>query len=79
MSSQRLYRLLLLLKVETVYFGDIGKGPRVPVDYFTCHGTARFPVGKNPAEYEVICKASDSTTNLNWAVIWRQSSEYQGA
>ncbi|KAM0335133.1 hypothetical protein ACHAQA_000173 [Verticillium albo-atrum] len=79
MLFQRFDRLLLLSKGKTIYFGDIGKGSRTLVDYFTRNGANNLPTGSNPAEYmlEVIGAAPGTTTEFDWPAIWRSSREYQ--
>ncbi|KAI8649075.1 putative ABC1 transport protein [Fusarium keratoplasticum] len=79
MLFQRFDRLLLLSKGKTIYFGDIGRGSRTLVDYFTRNGAQSLPAGSNPAEYmlEVIGAAPGATTDIDWPAVWRESPEYQ--
>ncbi|KAH7419378.1 ABC-2 type transporter-domain-containing protein [Cadophora sp. MPI-SDFR-AT-0126] len=79
MLFQRFDRLLLLSKGKTIYFGDIGKGSCLLVDYFTRNGAHNLPVGSNPAEYmlEVIGAAPGATTDIDWPAVWRSSPEYE--
>ncbi|KUL89291.1 hypothetical protein ZTR_03795 [Talaromyces verruculosus] len=79
MLFERFDRLLLLSKGKTIYFGDIGKGSRTLVNYFTRNGAHNLPAGANPAEYmlDVIGVAPGSTTDIDWPAVWRNSQEYQ--
>ncbi|CEN59914.1 Putative ABC transporter CDR4 [Aspergillus calidoustus] len=79
MLFERFDRLLLLSRGKTIYFGDIGKGSRTLVDYFTRNGAHNLPAGANPAEYmlDVIGVAPGSTTNIDWPAVWRDSPEYR--
>lgn len=44
-------RLLFLAKGgRTVYFGEVGTGSHILIDYFVRNGSAPFPKGENPAE-----------------------------
>ena len=80
MLFQRFDRLLLLAKGgRTVYFGDIGQGSRVLVDYFVRNGAPGLPQGANPAEYmlEVIGAAPGAQTDVDWPAVWQGSPECQ--
>ncbi|RNJ55743.1 hypothetical protein D7B24_008171 [Verticillium nonalfalfae] len=79
MLFQRFDRLLLLSKGKTIYFGDIGKGSRTLVDYFTRNGAHALPAKSNPAEYmlEVIGAAPGAKTDIDWPAVWKSSPEYQ--
>lgn len=77
---QRFDRLLLLAKGgRTAYFGEVGKGSSILIDYFTRNGADQFKPGMNPAEYmlEVVGATSKSGRNIDWPSIWRASPEYQ--
>jgi ATP-binding cassette subfamily G (WHITE) protein 2 (PDR) len=76
---QRFDRLLLLAKGgRTVYFGDIGHGSKVLLDYFARNGAPECPAGTNPAEYmlEAIGAAPGVQTSIDWPAVWRESIEY---
>ncbi|KAI9375051.1 ABC multidrug transporter [Aspergillus egyptiacus] len=80
MLFQRFDRLLLLAKGgKTVYFGEVGQGSRVLMDYFVRNGGAPCPPGSNPAEHmlEVIGAAPGAQTDIDWPAVWRNSPEYQ--
>jgi ATP-binding cassette subfamily G (WHITE) protein 2 (PDR) len=76
---QRFDRLLLLAKGgRTVYFGDIGSGSEMLLDYFARNGAPQCPAGTNPAEYmlEAIGAAPGAHTSIDWPAVWRESAEY---
>lgn len=78
MLFQRFDRLLLLAKGgRTVYFGDIGKGSKSLVDYFTKNGAEPCPQGANPAEWMlgVIGAAPGTDSLIDWPQIWNDSPE----
>ncbi|KAI5455973.1 ABC-2 type transporter-domain-containing protein [Mariannaea sp. PMI_226] len=79
---QRFDRLLLLAPGgKTVYFGDLGSGSKTLLDYFERNGALPCPPDANPAEYmlQVIQPPKDeSETSIDWAQVWRNSTEYQG-
>lgn len=80
MLFQRFDRLLLLAKGgKTVYFGDIGSGSRILMDYFVRNGGPECPAGRNPAEHmlEVIGAAPGAHSDINWPETWRNSPEYR--
>jgi ABC-type multidrug transport system ATPase subunit len=78
---QRFDRLLLLAKGgRTVYFGEVGPGSSVLVDYFRRNGAPDLKPGMNPAEYmlEVIGATPNAkNTDTDWPAVWRASPEYQ--
>jgi ABC-type multidrug transport system ATPase subunit len=78
---QRFDRLLLLAKGgRTVYFGEVGQGSSVLVDYFRRNGAPDLEPGMNPAEYmlDVIGATPNAkNTDTDWPVVWRASPEYQ--
>lgn len=52
MLFERFDRLLFLAKGgKTVYFGEVGKGASVLIDYFERNGGIPYPTGANPAEW----------------------------
>ncbi|RAH69716.1 putative ABC multidrug transporter [Aspergillus aculeatinus CBS 121060] len=80
MLFQRFDRLLLLAKGgKTVYFGEVGEGSQVLMDYFVRNGGSACPPGANPAEHmlEVIGAAPGAQTEIDWPAVWRNSPEYQ--
>ncbi|OSS53650.1 hypothetical protein B5807_01076 [Epicoccum nigrum] len=79
MLFQRFDRLLFLAKGgRTVYYGDVGHGSKVLVDYFVRNGGPPCPKDANPAEWmlEVIGAAPGSHTDVDWHQAWRNSPEY---
>ena len=71
-------RLLLLQKGgETVYFGDIGKGAHVLLNYFHRHG-ADCPDDVNPAEWMLDAIGAGIAPRIgdtDWGELWRNSNE----
>ncbi|KAK5675209.1 Multidrug resistance protein [Elasticomyces elasticus] len=81
MLFQRFDRLLLLAKGgRTVYFGEVGQGSEVVLDYLHRNGAPLCPPGANPAEHmlEVIGAAPGADTDTDWPATWRASQEYHG-
>ncbi|KAJ4408298.1 Multidrug resistance protein [Didymella pomorum] len=79
MLFQRFDRLLFLAKGgRTVYYGDVGAGSKILVDYFVRNGGHPCPPAANPAEWmlEVIGAAPGSHTEIDWHQVWRNSPEY---
>lgn len=79
MLFQRFDRLLLLAKGgKTVYFGEVGQGAGMLMDYFVRNGGSACPQGANPAEHmlEVIGAAPGAQTDIDWPAVWRNSAEY---
>jgi ABC-type multidrug transport system permease subunit/ABC-type multidrug transport system ATPase subunit len=79
MLFQRFDRLLFLAKGgRTVYYGEVGHGSKVLVDYFVRNGGIPCPEDANPAEWmlEVIGAAPGSHTDIDWHQAWRNSPEY---
>ncbi|RAL06950.1 putative ABC multidrug transporter [Aspergillus homomorphus CBS 101889] len=80
MLFQRFDRLLLLAKGgKTVYFGEVGEGSRVLMDYFVRNGGTPCPPGANPAEHmlEIIGASPGAWTDIDWPNVWWNSPEYQ--
>ncbi|PYH49460.1 putative ABC multidrug transporter [Aspergillus saccharolyticus JOP 1030-1] len=80
MLFQRFDRLLLLAKGgKTVYFGEVGQGSQVLMEYLVRNGGSACPPGANPAEHmlEVIGAAPGARTDIDWHTVWRNSPEYQ--
>ncbi|KAF2130310.1 hypothetical protein P153DRAFT_337953 [Dothidotthia symphoricarpi CBS 119687] len=79
MLFQRFDRLLFLAKGgRTVYFGEVGKGSHILVDYFVRQGAPQCPPSANPAEWmlEAIGAAPGSHSDVDWPQAWRGSKEY---
>jgi ATP-binding cassette, subfamily G (WHITE), member 2, PDR len=78
---QRFDRLLLLAKGgRTVYFGEVGRGSSVLIDYFQRNGAPDMKPSLNPAEYmlDVIGATPNAkNTDTDWPTVWRTSPEYQ--
>jgi ATP-binding cassette subfamily G (WHITE) protein 2 (PDR) len=75
---ERFDRLLFLEKGgKTVYFGEVGHGSRVLIDYFTRNGAPSCPRQHNPAEWmlEVIGAAPGSSNAIDWHATWNDSEE----
>ncbi|WWC86557.1 uncharacterized protein L201_001434 [Kwoniella dendrophila CBS 6074] len=71
-------RLLFLAKGgKTVYFGEVGKGSHILIDYFVKNGAPECPPGENPAEWMLaaIGAAPGSHTNVDWHQAWLDSPE----
>ena len=71
-------RLLLLAKGgKTVYFGEVGQGSHILIDYFTRNGAIPYPTGENPAEWMLaaIGAAPGSKSEVDWFKTWQNSPE----
>ena len=71
-------RLLFLAKGgRTVYFGEVGKGSRILIDYFEKNGAPQCPKGENPAEWMLaaIGAAPGTHTDVDWHQAWLDSDE----
>lgn len=71
-------RLLFLAKGgRTTYFGPVGKGSRILIDYFERNGAVKYPAGENPAEwmFTAVGAAPGSSTNVDWHQAWLSSPE----
>ncbi|WVR07313.1 hypothetical protein IAU60_004354 [Kwoniella sp. DSM 27419] len=71
-------RLLFLAKGgKTVYFGEVGKGSHILIDYFVRNGAPKCPPGENPAEWMLtaIGAAPGSHTDVDWHGAWKNSPE----
>lgn len=74
-------KLLFLAKGgRTVYFGDVGKGSQILIDYFTRNGASPYHKGDNPAEwiFTAIGAARGSHSDIDWHDTWLASPERQG-
>ncbi|KAK5938051.1 ATP-binding cassette transporter snq2 [Knufia obscura] len=71
-------RLLLLQKGgECVYFGDVGEGASILLDYFARHG-AYCPDDVNPAEFFLDAIGAGLAPRIgdrDWGELWRESDE----
>ncbi|KAL4742934.1 ABC-2 type transporter-domain-containing protein [Aspergillus similis] len=75
---QQFDRLLFLAKGgRTVYFGNIGEDSRIMLDYFEANGARACGLSENPAEYilEVIGAGASGKSDLDWPLIWKESTE----
>ena len=73
-------RLLFLAKGgKTVYFGEVGKGSHVLIDYFIRNGAFPCREGENPAEWmlQAIGAAPGSHTDIDWHATWMKSPEWR--
>jgi ATP-binding cassette subfamily G (WHITE) protein 2 (PDR) len=71
-------RLLFLAKGgRTVYFGEVGSGSRILIDYFEKNGAPACPKGENPAEWmlSAIGAAPGTHTDVDWHQAWLDSQE----
>ena len=71
-------RLLFLAKGgRTVYFGQVGVGSHILIDYFVRNGAPPCPRGENPAEWMLtaIGAARGSVTEVDWHQAWLDSPE----
>lgn len=64
---------------RTVYFGEVGGGSQILIDYFVRQGAPPCPEGENPAEWmlSAIGAARGSSTKIDWHQTWRSSPEFQ--
>jgi ATP-binding cassette subfamily G (WHITE) protein 2 (SNQ2) len=73
------FDMLLLLKRggRMVYFGDLGPGSSVLVDYLERKGAAKCPPRANPAEYMLMAigAGNPNQKGSDWADIWNRSPE----
>ncbi|KAK4685860.1 ATP-binding cassette, subfamily G (WHITE), member 2, PDR, partial [Tremellales sp. Uapishka_1] len=71
-------RLLFLAKGgKTVYFGEVGTGSHILIDYFVRNGASDCPPGENPAEWmlSAIGAAPGTATEVDWHQAWLNSPE----
>ena len=71
-------RLLFLAKGgKTVYFGEVGRGSHILINYFQRNGAIPYRDGENPAEWmlEAIGAAPGSHTDVDWHRAWNESAE----
>ncbi len=71
-------RLLFLAKGgKTVYFGEVGKGSQILIEYFERNGAPPCPEGENPAEWmlSAIGATPGSRTSTDWHQVWLDSAE----
>jgi ATP-binding cassette subfamily G (WHITE) protein 2 (PDR) len=71
-------RLLFLAKGgKTVYFGEVGSGSHILIDYFERNGAPKCPTGENPAEWmlSAIGAAPGTHTDVDWHQAWLDSPE----
>lgn len=71
-------RLLFLAKGgKTVYFGEVGSGSHILIDYFERNGAPKCPKGENPAEWMLaaIGAAPGTHTDVDWHQAWLDSEE----
>lgn len=74
-------RLLFLAKGgRTVYFGEVGSGSHILIDYFVKNGAPPCPKGENPAEWmlSAIGAAPGTHTDVDWHQAWLDSPERVG-
>jgi ATP-binding cassette subfamily G (WHITE) protein 2 (SNQ2) len=73
------FDMLLLLKRggRMVYFGELGPGSRVLIDYLEGNGAPACPSNANPAEYMLtaIGAGNPNEKGSDWADIWSRSPE----
>lgn len=73
------FDMLLLLKRggHMVYFGELGQGSRILIDYLERNGAPKCPSNANPAEYmlEAIGAGNPNQKGSDWAEIWSGSEE----
>lgn len=71
-------RLLFLARGgKTVYFGEVGPGSQILIDYFEENGATPYPKGENPAEWMLaaIGASPGSHTDVDWHRTWLESPE----
>ncbi|RMZ69232.1 abc drug exporter [Pyrenophora seminiperda CCB06] len=71
------YLLLLKRGGRMVYFGELGPGSRVLIDYLERNGAPACPPKANPAEYmlDAIGAGNPNQQGSDWADIWSRSPE----
>jgi ATP-binding cassette subfamily G (WHITE) protein 2 (SNQ2) len=73
------FDMLLLLKRggRMVYFGELGQGSRVLINYLEKNGAPPCPAKANPAEYMLDCigAGNPDQKGSDWADIWSRSQE----
>lgn len=73
------FDMLLLLKRggHMVYFGELGQGSHILLDYLERNGAPKCPSKANPAEYmlEAIGAGNPDQRSEDWAEIWSRSKE----
>jgi ATP-binding cassette subfamily G (WHITE) protein 2 (SNQ2) len=73
------FDMLLLLKRggRMVYFGELGPGSRVLINYLERNGAPACPSNANPAEYmlDAIGAGNPNQKGSDWADIWSRSPE----
>nr|ODN88907.1 ATP-binding cassette transporter [Cryptococcus depauperatus CBS 7855] len=76
MLFEQFDRLLLLAKGgKTVYYGEVGEGSRVVIDYFERNGPVRCLAGENPAEWMLSATGTPPGSHIDWHQVWLNSSE----
>ncbi|OWZ43068.1 ATP-binding cassette transporter [Cryptococcus neoformans var. grubii Br795] len=78
MLFEQFDRLLFLARGgKTVYFGEVGKGSHILIDYFEKNGAPKCPEGENPAEWMLaaIGAAPGSHSDVDWHQAWINSPE----
>jgi ATP-binding cassette subfamily G (WHITE) protein 2 (PDR) len=78
MLFEQFDRLLFLAKGgKTVYFGEVGAGSSILIDYFMRNGAPPCPKGENPAEWMLaaIGAAPGSHSEVDWHQAWLNSPE----
>ncbi|WVQ84194.1 hypothetical protein IAT38_006345 [Cryptococcus sp. DSM 104549] len=78
MLFEQFDRLLFLARGgRTVYYGEVGQGSRILIDYFERTGAPKCPPGENPAEWmlSAIGAAPGSHTDVDWHQAWLDSPE----
>lgn len=78
MLFEQFDRLLFLAKGgRTVYFGEVGKGSKILINYFEKTGAPKCPESENPAEWMLtaIGAAPGSHTDIDWHEAWKASPE----
>lgn len=78
MLFEQFDRLLFLARGgKTVYFGEVGKGSHILIDYFEQNGAPKCPEGENPAEWMLaaIGAAPGSHSDVDWHQAWINSPE----
>lgn len=64
-------RLLFLSEGRSAYFGELGAGSQVLIEYFERNGARKCGPNENPAEWLV----EITQTSRTWPDIWSQSEE----
>ncbi|CAG1980250.1 unnamed protein product [Fusarium graminearum] len=76
MLFQRFDRLLLMARGGKVaYFGDIGKDSEIVLGYFHSRVPRKCQKAENPAEYILGMLGNTENQEIDWPVLWNESTQ----